>query len=90
MGVSGLAGHRPSCRRSQRSFMRSMNDEVDRGFGRWRGRSTGSRAGCRGVGVTARMTPPSITMKPMTPTTMSCVETPTMRPPSPTSTRIVP
>ena len=29
------------------------------------------------------MTPPSITTKPITPTTMSCVETPTMSAPSP-------
>ena len=42
------------------------------------------------VGVTARITPPSMTTKPITPTTTKVVETPKISPPRPTRTRIVP
>ena len=42
------------------------------------------------AGVTARTTPATITRKAMTPMTMIPEETPAIRPPMPSSTRIVP
>ena len=49
--------------------MRSMNDEFDRALAAAGAASTGPR-GMPRVGVTARITPPSMTTKPMTPTMM--------------------